>query len=54
MTDHITNPGHHRGPYADLTDAELQAAYERVAADPDDANAPLILAELVARGLAEA
>lgn len=52
-SDHISNPGDHRGPYAALDDRDLQAAYERVAADPDDKTAPLLLAELVARGLAK-
>ena len=50
--DHIANPGDHRGPYAALTDPDLEAAYERVAADPDDQTAPLLLSELVARGIA--
>ena len=49
---HITNPGDHCGPYSALADDALQAAYERVAADPDEQTAPLLLAELVARGIA--
>ena len=37
-----------------MTDQQLQAAYERVAADPDDTAAPMILTELVKRGIATA
>ncbi|RYD21932.1 MAG: hypothetical protein EOP69_00580 [Spirochaetia bacterium] len=49
---HVSNPGDHCGPYSALADDAVQAAYERVAADPDDQTSPLLLAELVARGIA--
>lgn len=52
MTDVPDSPQPHRGPYADLSDEDLATAYERVAADPDDATAALLLAELEHRGLA--
>ena len=49
---HVTNRGDHCGPYSALADDALRAAYERVAADPDGQTAPLLLFELVARGIA--
>lgn len=53
MTDHITNPDPHRGPYASLTDDQLLAAYKRVTAEPDNAEAAVVTAELRHRGLVE-
>ena len=51
--DHVLQPGHHKGPYSALSDDALKEASERVAADPDSQVAPMLLAELIARGLAE-
>jgi hypothetical protein len=49
---HIESPDPHRGPYGCMTDDVLIAAYERVAVDPDNTEAPFLLAEMVHRGLA--
>ncbi|MBB5714783.1 hypothetical protein FHS94_001619 [Sphingomonas aerophila] len=51
--DHVSQPGDHRGPFNALSDYALKEAYERVAADPDSPTAPLLLAELEARGIAQ-
>ena len=53
MTDHINSPDPHRGPYSDVSDEDLSAAYEREAVEPDSLTGPLLLAELQHRGLAE-
>jgi hypothetical protein len=47
--DHVSQPGDHKGPYSCLSNEALNEAYERVAADPDDQTAPMLLAELQAR-----
>jgi predicted nucleotidyltransferase len=52
-SDHLTSPDPNRSPYAHTSDEDLLAAYERVAADPDAPDAPVMLAEMQRRGLAE-
>ena len=52
MSDHLTSPEPHRGPYAHMSDDDLTAAYERCGADPDSEEASAILAELTHRGIA--
>jgi hypothetical protein len=51
--DHVSQPGDYRGPYNALSDDALKEAYERVAADPDNPTALMLLAELEARGIAQ-
>lgn len=53
MTDHITSPDPQRGPYTNMLDADLLAAYEAVLIDPESKQALHMLTELQRRGLIE-
>jgi hypothetical protein len=50
--DPLTSPDPNRPPYAQMSDDDLLAFYERVAVDPDAPEAPAMLAAMVRRGLA--
>ena len=48
---HLDSPEPGQSPLGCLSDEALRQAYERVAIDPDDVQAPYLLAEMRHRGL---